>query len=316
MTVLVTGSTGFVGREVVAELISRGIPTRALARSRRRARILDAMGAEIAIGDVADPRAVNESMRGVKSVLHLAAVIRENGDQTFFSVNHEGTVNVLDAAQKAGVERFVYASAIGSAPDGPNTYMASRWNAEQAVKRAGIPYTIMRFSMAFGRGDEFFNVLAALVKISPVVPVAGPGTTKFQPIAVKDVARCLVDALYKSDLLGASLELGGPQQLSYDGMLDEVTKALGARRKKLHLPLFLVRPMVWLMERALPRPPVTLEQLKMLAIDSVTDPDGVKKQLGFEPSSLRGNLDYLKQIGFKEALLIYMGLMPKEIRDH
>jgi len=70
------------------------------------------------------------------------------------------------------------------------------------------------------------------------------------------------------------------------------------------------------MERVLPRPPVTLEQLKMLATDSVTDLDGVQKHFGFEPRAIRGNLDYVTRIGFKEALMICMGLMPKEIRDH
>jgi len=316
MTVLVTGATGFVGRNVVSGLVSRGVPVRALARSTRSAAALDGSGADIALGDVTNPRSLADAMQGIESVIHLAAVIREGKGATFLGVNYQGTANVLAAAKAAGVKRLVHAGTIGAASDPAYAYMCSRWMAEEAVKQSGIPYTILRFSVGFGEGDEFFNVLAAQAKLSPILPVAGSGKAVFQPIAVEDSARCLVEALDKSGLAGKTVELGGPERLTYDQMLDAVSEALGVKTLKLHLPLAMVRPAVWLMERVMPRPPVTSEQLKMLDHDSVAELDAVRKHFGFEPVPVRGSLGYLKRIGLMDALMINMGRMPKHIRDH
>ncbi|MDA1189367.1 MAG: complex I NDUFA9 subunit family protein [Chloroflexi bacterium] len=316
MTVLVTGATGFVGRRVVEELSSRNISTKVLLRSRAGAAALEGLDVKESYGDVTNPESLHYAMQDVESVVHLAAVIREKGDATFQYVNYVGTSNVVEAAKTVGVKRFVHASTIGAVSDEKYAYMRSRWRAEEAVKQSGIPYTILRFSVGFGEGDEFFNVLAAQMKLMPIIPVAGSGKATFQPIAVADSARCLVEALNKPEMLGKTIELGGPERLTYDKMLDEVGKALGRRPIKIHLPLAMVRPAVWMMERTLPRPPVTSEQLKMLDHDSVAGLDGVQKHFGFEPKSVRNNLDYVKRIGFGDALKINLGRMPNTIRDH
>jgi NADH dehydrogenase len=252
----------------------------------------------------------------VDSVIHLAAVIRECGGLTFNRVNYEGTHNVLQAAQAAGVQRLVYASTIGATSDPSYRYLHSRWLAEQEAVRAGIPYTILRFSVGFGEGDEFFNVLAAQVKLAPIVPVIGTGKARFQPLAVDDVARCLTGCLERPDLVGKTLEVGGPDHLTYDQMLDLVSDTLGTRILKFHLPAGLAKPAVWAMERVMAKPPVSLEQLKMLRHDSVTELDSVEKAFGFQPRSVRGSLDYIKRIGYLDALSINLGRMPRKIRDH
>lgn len=312
MTVLVTGATGFIGRRVAAGLASRGTPVRALSRA---ATATD-QGVEPVPSDILDRPSLTKAFQGVNSVIHLVAVIREQGDLTFQRVNHEGTRNVLETARAAGVRRLVYASTIGATSDPSYHYLHSRWLAEQEVARAGIPFTILRFSVGFGEGDEFFNVLAAQVKLAPVVPVIGTGKARFQPIAADDVARCLIACLDRPDLAGKTVEMGGPEQLTYDQMLDLVSGTIGARTLKLHLPAGFAKPAVWAMERVMARPPVTLEQLKMLHHDSVTGLDSVEKVFGFRPQPVKGNLDYLKRIGYLDALRINMGRMPRKVRDH
>lgn len=312
MTVLITGATGFIGRRVAAGLASRGTPVRALTRTSSMA----VQGVEPVSGDILDLPSLTKALRGVDSVIHLAAIIREHGGSTFQRVNYEGTRHVLEAARAAGVRRLVYASTIGATSDPSYRYLHSRWLAEQDVARAGIPFTILRFSVGFGEGDEFFNVLAAQVKLAPIVPVIGTGKARFQPIAADDVARCLIACLDRPELVDKTLEVGGPDHLTYDQMLDLVSQTVGAHTLKLHLPAGMAKPAVWAMERIMTRPPVTLEQLKMLRHDSVTGLDSVEKVFGFRPQPVKGNLDYIKRMGYLDALRINMGWMPRKVRDH
>ena len=314
-TVLVTGGTGFIGRRVVAGLADAGLAVRALVhRNVPEGGLPD--GVETVEGNVLDTESLARACDGVGAVAHLVAVVRESGDRTFHRVNVEGTRNMLEAASAAGVERFVFASTIGATSDPEIPYLHSRWAAEQDVVSSGLAHTIVRFSVGFGPGDEFFNVLAAQAKLFPLVPVAGSGMNGFQPIAADDAARCLVEALRRDDTVGRTIEAGGPAHYSYDELLDLIAETLGVKIVKVHVPLPLMRPAVALMEALAPRPPVTGEQLKMIAVDNVTDVDSVERNFGFAPRPLEGNLDYLRDIGLHDALKINLGFMPSRVRDH
>jgi len=314
--ILVTGATGFVGRRVVGALVERGLSVRALVHSRRRASVLSAYDVEIAEGDVLVPESLARACEGVDAVVHLVAVIRESRGATFQKVNYQGTSNLLKATEEAGVGRFIYASTIGADSDPSIPYLYSRWLAEQETERSPIPHTIVRFSVAFGEGDEFFNMIAAEVKLFPVVPIAGDGTARFQPIAVEDVARCLVEALERDDVVGRTIEAGGPAFLSYEQIIDLVAETIGARIAKGHVPLGLMRPVAAVMQAIMPRPPVTPEQLKMLGVDSTTDLDSVENHFAFMPRPARGNIGYVTRIGLGDALKMNLGFMPIHIRDH
>jgi NADH dehydrogenase len=169
----------------------------------------------------------------------------------------------------------------------------------------------------FGEGDEFFNVLAALVKLMPAAPMPGMGGARFQPIAVEDVARCVAQAVGNGSLFGRVVEIGGPQQLTYKEMLRVVAATLGRRRAYLPVPVPLLRLQVWLMERVLPRPPITTKQLQSLPIDNVAEPvDAVERVFGFQPRPLAGNIDYARRLSYGDALRVFLGAMPKRVRDH
>ena len=314
-TVLVTGGTGFIGRRVVAVLADAGLTVRALVhRHVPEGGLPD--GVETAEGNVLDPESLARACDGVGAVVHLVAVVRESGDSTFHRVNVEGARNMLNAASAAGVERFVFASTIGATSDPEIPYLHSRWTAEQDVANSGLAHTIVRFSVGFGPGDEFFNVFAAQAKLFPLVPVAGTGANRFQPIAVDDAARCLLEALRRDDTVGQTIEAGGPTQYTYDELVDLIAETLGVRIVKVHVPLPMMRPAVSLMEALAPRPPVTTEQLRMIAVDNVTDVESVERNFGFAPRPLRGNLDYLRDIRLRDALMINLGFMPARVRDH
>ncbi len=314
--VLVTGATGFVGRRVVKALAEGGHSVRAMVHDPRHAAPLQPYNVQLVRGDVLDPASLADAFREADAVIHLVAIIREKGAMTFQRVNYQGTRNVVQAAATAGVKRLVHVSAIGASSDPANRYMYSRWLAEQEVVRGGIPYTILRFSVGFGEGDEFFNRLAAVVRMSPLVPVIGDGKARFQPMAVEDVARCILLALERQDTIGRAIDLGGPEYYTYEGLLDLVIETLGVKTVKFHMPLGLMRPVAVVMNALAPSPPISPEQLKLLTMDNVTSLDAVEREFGFRPMSPRGNIGYIARIGLGDAFKMNLGIMPAHVRDH
>jgi uncharacterized protein YbjT (DUF2867 family) len=291
--ILVTGGSGFIGRRVVARLADGGNGVRVLARGQRRAQLPNRV--EAVDADVLSGEGLSDAMSGVEKVVHLVAVIRESGDQTFEGVIRRGSERVTAAAKLAGVKKVVYVSAIGAQDNPTFPYLHAKWWAERAVASSGIKYTILRPSIVFGEGDEFINALAGLVRYNPIVPVAGNGKAKFQPIWVEDLVTCIVACLDEEAHDGETLEVGGPEHLTYDEMLDIVKRTLGKSRLKAHVPLALMRPLAQVMEWVLPKPPVTQEQLKMLALDNTTDTDSVMRSFGIQPRRLADSLDYIKR---------------------
>ncbi|MEE8346741.1 MAG: complex I NDUFA9 subunit family protein [Dehalococcoidia bacterium] len=291
--ILVTGGSGFIGRRVVSRLEEAGHRVRVLARGLRRADLPD--GVETVQGNVVSGQGLSQAMEGVQKVVHLVAIIRESRDQTFRGVIRQGTERTVEAAKVAGVKKFVYVSAIGAQDNPTYPYLHAKWQAERAVTLSGLKHTILRPSIVFGAGDEFINALAGLVRYNPIVPVAGDGKARFQPIWVEDLVTCIVACLDEGAHDGETLEVGGPEHLTYDEMLDTVKDALGRSRLKAHVPLAVMRPLAQAMEWLLAKPPVTREQLKMLAMDNTTETDSVMRNFGVQTRRLADSLDYIQR---------------------
>lgn len=316
MTVLVTGATGFLGRRVVAKLLEHNYPVRCLVHSPGRERIFAPGTVDVYYGDISDVNALNSACIGVQQVVHLVAVIREGQGRSFDAVNRQGVANVAAAAKAGGARQFVQVSAVGAANDREFPYLYSKWQGEQAVVNSGLPYTILRPSIIFGEGDEFLNSLAALTRLFPLVPVAASGRNRLQPIHVEDVAQCIALTLGRSDLLGRTVEIGGPEQLTYNELVGVLARALGKRRGRIHIPLWLMRLNVAAMQRVMRRPPITTEMLKMLRVRNVAEPGSVEETFGFTPRRLEGNIEFVRRITWRDALKINLGAPPAHIRDH
>ncbi len=291
--IFLTGGTGFVGSAIRTALRDR--PLRLLVRDRARAAELASDQVELVEGDVTREETLRGAMDGCESVIHLVAIIAEQGGATFDGVIRQGTVNVVDAAKRAGIRRYLQMSALGAMHDPAYGYLEAKWQAEQAVQAAGIPWTIFRPSVIFGPGDEFITTLARLVRLAPVIPVVGSGQSKFQPVAVDEVANAFQRALDDPATAGRILELGGGKIYGYEEMLDVIAATLGTKKPKGHVPVRLLMPIVRL-SKPLPsalRPPVTEEQLKMLALDNCTDHSDTAELIGREPRRLEDGIDYI-----------------------
>ena len=316
MTVLVTGPTGFLGRRVVQKLIDHSYDVRCLVHSPGRERIFPRESVDVYYGDINDVEALKSACQGVEQVIHLVAIIRQSGHATYDSINRAGTENVVAAASEAGVKQFILVSAVGAVNNPDFPYLHSKWQGEQAVIQSDLSYTIIRPSIIFGPGDEFLNSLAALVRVMPLVPVISSGRNRLQPIWVDDVAQCLALSLSRHDLEKHTLELGGPDQLSYNEIVGTVARTMGKRRLRLHVPMWFMQLNVALMQVFMSRPPVNLEMLKMMRVRNVAEMGMVEQTFGFAPRPLEGNIGFVNDVTYGDALKINLGTMPPHIRDH
>lgn len=291
--VFLTGGAGFVGRGIIDSLGER--PMRVLVRNGRDASSLARPNIEIVEGDVTKPETLRGLMHDCEAVIHLVAIISEEGDATFDTVIRQGTVNVVHEARREGIARLVHMSALGTRNDPRFGYYEAKWQAEQAIEQSGIPWTIFRPSVIFGPGDEFITTLARLARAAPVIPVVGAGRSGFQPVSIRDVAAACARALADPSTAWQIYELGGGKVYTYEEMIDVVASRLGLAKPKVHVPVALMKLIVAL-SRPLPsmlRPPVTQEQLKMLAIDNTTDRSATATLIGRDPLSLEDGIDYI-----------------------
>ena len=305
--ILITGAAGYVGNNLVRLLVAQGQPVRALVHSPQKAaaRLTDVREQiEIVAGDVTRPETLRPALEGVSAVVHLVAVAIERQRGDYERINTQGTVNVVDAAKAAGVRRFINMSQNGADSRLPYRFLASKGRAQDYVAASGLDWTALRPSVIWGPQDEFANVQARLIKLTPLVfPIVGDGSARFQPVWVGDVvavvARCLDDA----STIGGEYALGGPEVLTYAQIVRRVLEAMGARRLTINVPVPLLRPVVKLMEVALPNPPVTTSLLDLLKVDNAVADNALTRVFGITPRPFTPeNLSYMREFTARESL--------------
>jgi NADH dehydrogenase len=288
--VAVTGGTGFVGIHTVRALKDAGHEVVIVARGTTRRPKGDRV--TFVQADVTSSPKLAEAFAGCDAVVHLVAIIQERRRQTFDRVNREGTERVIEAAKQAKVGHLVHQGALGADPDPRYPYLLSKWQGEQAVRAGGVPYTALRPGLIFGPGDGFFTLLTRMMRINPVIPIAGDGRTLFQPISIGDVTRCIVLSLERGPALRV-YEIGGPDLMSYEDIVRTIKAELGLHRKIVHVPVPMMMPAAFAMEKLLRHPPVTRDQLRMLGRNNVTRVDSVRVGFDFDAESFPDNCDYL-----------------------
>ncbi len=281
--ILVTGATGFIGTRVVHELRARDLPVRALVHSPARASSLGNWDVELATGDVTDPDSVRAAAEGCDQVVHLVSILT-GSKADFERVMVEGTRNVVETATP---QRLVLLSANGV--DSPLAdgipYFEAKREMERAVRESGFEFVILRPSFVFGDGGALKTFLR-LARRSPVTPIIGDGTPRIQPVWVDDVARAVAESLEQPGAAGRTLELGGPDIVTWNDFWARLKKSANVRRPSVHVPLSVMRVQATLLEK-LPNPPITRDQLKMLeAGDNVVTGDDAAAVLGLELVSL------------------------------
>jgi NADH dehydrogenase len=281
--ILLTGATGTVGSALLRRLTAAGEPVRCLVRDPRglgdqRVRV------QIALGDLANPPSFRNALRGVDTVVHLAASIRDQPRTSVEELNAVATLRLVRAAERAGARRFVFFSALGAAQHSRTRFFRTKALARQAIERSGLETTIFSPSIIYTPGDPWLTLLERFAYL-PAVPISGSGRALYQPIWAEDVADCVVSALMRSGPRRQAYELAGPDTLSYDDIVRVTLRPTGRRRPLLHVPLPAVKGSLKLLRRLVgPKVFATWEEAELFE-EPMTTPRGTAdaEALGVRP---------------------------------
>jgi NADH dehydrogenase len=312
--VTIYGGSGFLGRHVVRAIARTGARMRVAVRRPELAGHLQPLGGVGQIvpvqANVRFPDSLLAAAEDADAVINLVGILYSAGRQTFKSVQDEGARNVAEAAKAAGTRSFVHVSAIGADADSPSIYARTKASGEAAVKEVFPEAVIVRPSVVFGPEDDFFNRFAALARIAPVLPLIGGGHTKFQPVFVGDVSQAIVTTLGGGASASAPYELGGPEILTMRQVMERVLDYSMRSRPLVPVPFWLAK-LKGAFLQLLPKPPLTLDQVRLLERDNVVSAAAIKagrtlEGLGIEPVAVASVVpEYMEQFRPRGQFSVY-----------
>ncbi len=303
--VVITGASGLVGTHLCRQLVEGGWKVRAIVRDAEKAAMrLGHLKLEIRVADIRDAESIRGILADSGALVHLAAIAIEKSGESYEAINTDSTAILLDAARASQVDRIVYMSQNGADSASRYRFLKSKGVAENMVTSSNMKWTVLKPSVIFGPEDEFVNVLARLVRLSPLVfPLPGGGVARFQPIAVDDVARAVVKCLEDSTSVRETYSLGGAVPVTLREMTERILVAMHARRKLIGVPVSALRPLIAAAEKMLPKPPVTTGLLDLLDIDNVVPENDLIGKLRIHPIPFAPEeLLYLREITVSSAL--------------
>ncbi|MCD6527179.1 MAG: complex I NDUFA9 subunit family protein [Desulfuromonas sp.] len=287
MRIFITGGTGFVGSHLIRYLASNNHQVRCLARSTPTFQPYRT-NIEYHSGDITDKASLVASLAGCDAIIHLVGIIRAFPQRniTFERLHVEATRNIIEAAEQAGISRYLHMSANGACETADGNYLTSKWHAEQLARHSRLEWTIFRPSLIYGSGGEFTHMLSQQVRLLPIIPIIGNGQYQLSPVYITDVVTGFANALSTPSSIHNTYHCCGPDQCSYDELIDLFATALGRKKPtKLHQPLSLMRRITHYLER-FPAYPVTSEQISMLTNGNVCDPRIWSHDLHITPTAL------------------------------
>ncbi|MDQ3986274.1 MAG: NAD(P)H-binding protein [Actinomycetota bacterium] len=295
MNIVVAGGTGFIGRHISRALMDSGHRVAVVSRRPDSAgRVPEVQGAESIAADVTDSSSLTGKLDGADAVVgavqfpnHPVEVPRKG--LTYDNFDRRGTENLIGECVRAGVDKFFYMSGAGADPTSDKSWYRAKGVAEKALVSSGLNYAILRPSWAYGPEDRALNRLAKIARWSPVVPRLGLSPQRIQPVSVDDIALAVQRAFQREDVWNRAYEIGGPDVLTMQQVLETMLEVLGKRRLIVPVPTALAKlgtaPLV-----LLPKPPMTPFGVEFAVQDGIVDTTDLEKFLEVQPVSLREGL--------------------------
>ncbi len=317
ITVALTGASGFVGGHILEHLLTAGYRVRALVRRPRRfTPNISNSRLTVVKGSLFDDQALADLVKGANVVVHVVGIIMEvpRKGQTFDRIHREATCRLLAAAKSADIKRWVHMSALGTRPNGVSGYHRSKWQAETAVRRSGLDYTIFRPSLIHGPDGQFMQMIrdfwcklmppfvpyfATGLSVSDIVrlkmkflwplparrpveiePTARAG--RLQPVWIEDVARCFTATLSNETSIGETYPMGGADRFTWPQLFLTCRNHFPRAKNKpvLAFPAWYAKLIA-----GMPLVPFNNDQVIMSQEDSVCDIAKVQSDFGLELAS-------------------------------
>jgi len=295
--ILVTGGTGFVGRELVRHLVSMNLQVRLLLKpSPKSPKIPLGVSVEVAVCSYKDERGLRAAMRGVDVVFHLAGAEHLGSHADLNAVDVEGASAVAKAVSEAGIDRIFYLSHLGADKSSAYPVLKAKALAEGSIISSGVDHTIIRSAVIFGQNDHFTSSIKRLIHLFPfffVLP--GDGSTIIQPVWILDLVTCLGIALQDNTTRNQTILLGGSEYFSFRQVVDIILQVTNKNRPILSMYLPYLRFISLIAEQIYPRFPISIFWLDYLSADRICETDSMPRQFGIIPARFNHkNLAYLK----------------------
>jgi uncharacterized protein YbjT (DUF2867 family) len=291
---LLTGATGTIGLPLLRRLTAAGTPVRCLVRDPRRLGS-ERVRVQIALGNLSDHLSFRHALRGVDTVVHLASVIRDQPAGSIEELAGVATWRLVQAAERAGVERFVFFSVLGASTRSRARLLRAKAVAERAVMESSLTHTVFAPSIVYSPGDPYMRLLRR-ISLLPVMAIPGDGSAAYQPIWAEDVADCIVATLpggaRAQDADGARYELAGPETLTHREIVRIAVRSFQRNRPIVGIPMPVVRRTLRLVELlGGPTAFATWDEAELMEI-SMTSRHGTAdaERLGVTPRSMRAVL--------------------------
>jgi uncharacterized protein YbjT (DUF2867 family) len=232
-SILVAGATGYVGGRLVPELLRCGYSVRCIVREPRKLsgclwrndhRI------EIVQGDLSDPAQLAKQLEGCSTAFYLIHSLVSAGP-AFVEKDLQLARSFAEVGARAGLDRIIYLGGLGELGEGLSDYQASRRKIEQVLASTGVPVTTLRAALIIGAGSASFEILRSLVECLPLMITPRWVQTDCQPIAIDDVLYWLIECLRVPKTIGRSLEIGGPDIVTYRELMQITAEELGLPRR-------------------------------------------------------------------------------------
>lgn len=296
--ILVTGGTGFIGRNLVKSLVDSGQQVRILLKpSNESPKFPKGIAVEVAISSLTDTQGIRAALKGITEVYHLAGAERKGTAGDLNNVDVEGTKTLVDAARQSKLERIYFLSHHGAARASAYPVMKAKAIAENWIINSSIPYTIVRTGAVFGPGDQFTEPLLRLVRLFPgFFFIPGKGDNLLQPIWIDDLIQSLRLLQQDPKTVNRNYSLGGMEALTYRRIVELILEKTGKNRRIVSVtPAYLRTFSLWV-NQLYPKFPVSIFWLDHMAEDRTTNLDSLPRQFGIMPNRFHTNLGYLKNL--------------------
>ena len=300
MNVLITGATGVIGDNLIMEF--KRLENDFNLKEKHHLRILihnnknhnyKFANIEYAVGDLLDLSSLYQATLNIDIVVHAAGLTQTNQQNLYYKVNTLGTENLLKACQKNKVKKFIYISSRTASKNG-GAYAVSKLLAEKKVEAFPANWIILSLAEVYGAGKkEAISRLIRLIKKSYFIPVIGNGRYFLNPVFIDDVVRGIMAAVKHDDIFRKKYILAGPEEFTYDELIDRLTKILKVKRFKIYLPVFLIKFLAfsfYIFKKNF----IVRDQVPRLLCKKPANIDLAKKDLGFNPRNF--------EIGIREML--------------
>ncbi len=285
--ILITGSTGFVGQNLLKSIIDKNIKVRCLVRNKRK---INNNKLDIVEGDLINKDSLDKATQNVNTVIHLAAMIKSSNPKDFINININGVKNLVEACIKNKVKKIIYISSLDAGLNDTNIYGKSKKLGEDIIKNSDIDHIILRPSLIYGKNSQDIIMLTNLIKKFPFIPIIGNGKSRLQPVYVNDVCEIIIK-LINSKIKNKLYYIAGEEKISMNDFVDKIASLYSKRIIKIHFPLWLL----WLPLKLygfIFRGSMNYESVKLLNKDKICDISDIKRDFNFKPISLNKGLGY------------------------